>query len=86
LRRTCFLCVCVCVCEQDLARYKRHVVEAVASLPVPEGPVLLEDKVNALVVEDRTPHLRHVEVRHAMLFSVRVHSKCVCVCVFSLRL
>ena len=67
------------MCEQDLARYKRHVVEAVASLPVPEGPVLLEDKVNALVVEDRTPHLRQVEVRHA------THcSKCVCLCVLAL--
>ncbi len=56
-------------------------VEVAAGLPTPDGPVP-EERLNALMVEDRTPHLAQVEVRpwHCMgvqslpLFGVRLSS------------
>ena len=55
-------CTCVLRPQQDLARYKKHVLAVVAAANASRSEPLTAENVNAMVVEDRTPHLGQIEV------------------------
>ncbi len=53
-----------------MARYKKHVVEAVAAATAANGSPLSTEQINAMVVEDRVPHLSQIEASAVLVFSL----------------
>jgi hypothetical protein len=62
--------------RQDLARYKRRVVDAIAAGATlgSDLPPLTTDAIDTLVFEDRTAHLDQIDIRVTFLKNVMAHS------------